>query len=213
MSLKTRWAKLSRLEKIVIVAFINSVIILVGFMWLDKAPNRDFLVPRGFEGWVCIRYEVPGAPSLAEVSGVQQLVIPDSGYLETSSALVVGWRRDRYFWYDAAGQEPIPPAVDMGEETGIYLHRHEYFAQTYEDLLGSLPEGTDTVMPEGTRILIEAGGQVQYTPGPKTLEYFYVSGEPRSILYNPPEPADHQGLRSTFDREIPVRPSGSPPAE
>ncbi|RMG66913.1 MAG: hypothetical protein D6722_14185, partial [Bacteroidetes bacterium] len=116
MSLKARWAKLSRLEKIVIIATVNSVVIFLGFMLMDKAPNRDFLVPQGYEGWVCIRYEVPEAPPLPELDGVQQLRIPASGYLETSTALTVGWRRDRYFWYDQAGQTPIPPSVDMGEE-------------------------------------------------------------------------------------------------
>lgn len=205
MSLKARWAKLSRLEKIVIIAFANSLVIFLGFLFMDKAQNRDFLVPEGYEGWVCIRYAVPDAAPLPELGGVQQLRIPAGGYLETSSRLAVGWRRDRYFWYDSTGTTRIPGSVDLGAERGLHLFQHQYFAQSYEALLPSLPVGTDTLLPEGTHIKIESAGRVDYTPGPKTLEYFYVSRAPRSLMYIPPPPADHQGLQSTFDREIPVR--------
>ncbi|GAB4407098.1 MAG: hypothetical protein OHK0039_09290 [Bacteroidia bacterium] len=197
------WKKRSRIEKIILVGFINLFVILTGFWLMDKQPNRDFYIPQDYAGWISVRYGVPGAPALPLTDGVQQLHISDSGYLETSTPLKVGWRRDRYFWYDSTGTPtPIPSHQTIDGETRLYVHRHEYFARSYEYLLPSLPAGTDTLLPDGTRIRLDTPGQVDYTPGTKTLEYFYLSRQPESVLFNPPEHPRHEGLRSTQDRQL-----------
>ena len=107
--------KLKRIERIILTSFIISAVILVIFWLMDKKPDRDFYIPKDFEGWVLVRYSVDDAPPLELKEGNQQIIISDSGYAETSDKLVVGWRKDRYFWINDDGStEPIPPKVDLG---------------------------------------------------------------------------------------------------
>lgn len=194
--------KLSRFEKIVLIAFVNSVIVLIGFWLMDKKPNRDFYLPKGHEGWISIRYQVTDAPALPLKDGVQQISIPASGYLETSTLLSVGWRRDQYFWVDGTDTMKIPGSVDLEDGPGIYMHHHAYFAKSYEDLLSQLPVNTDTILEDGTHIIMKTGNKVDYTMGNKTLEYFYISKDAQSVLFNPPPHPNHEGIQSTEDRII-----------
>ncbi|MEM7372130.1 MAG: hypothetical protein AAF587_26165 [Bacteroidota bacterium] len=194
--------KLSRFEKIILIAFVNCVIVLVGFWLMDKKPNRDFYLPKGHEGWISIRYQVTDAAEIPMRDGVQQIGIPPSGYLETSNLLTVGWRRDRYFWVDGTDTLQIPGKVDLADGPGIYTHHHAYFAKSYEYLLGQLPAHTDTTMEDGTHIIMEADNKVDYTMGNKTLEYFYISKNAQSVLFNPPPHPNHEGIQSTADRII-----------
>ena len=196
---KRKW---SRFEKVILISFINCVIILIGFWLMDKKPNRNFYVPLDYDGWISIRYEARDAKPLARIDGELQISISDSGYAETSDLLEVGWRRDRYFWVDGADTIPIPATTDLEEGPGIHIHHHAYFAKSYETLLSKLPVGTDTTLADGTHIIMEPDKRVDYTMGNKTLEYFYVSKEPQSMLFNPPPHPNHEGIQSTEDRLI-----------
>ena len=73
------------------------------------------------------------------------------------------------------------PKLILEDDLGIYLHHHAYYAKSHEDLLAVLPVGTDTVLADETKIKKESENNVEYTRGKKTLEYFYVSREPKSI--------------------------------
>ena len=88
---------------------------------------------------------------------------------------------------------------------GIYLHHHQYFAKNHEDLLVSLPIGTDTILADETRIFKESENNVEYTRGKKTLEYFYITREAQSIMFNPPKNENTEALESTEDRAIPLK--------
>ncbi|MEZ4775730.1 MAG: hypothetical protein R3D00_21300 [Bacteroidia bacterium] len=197
--------KLTRVERIILISFVFSSLILIAFWILDKEPDRDFYLPEGFHGWVKIEYSVPGAPAFPMKDGNMQIVISDSGYATTSDVLVVGWRRDRYFWRKPDGtSSQIPPSVTLdNNEPGIFLHAHAYYSRSYESLLASLPVGIDTTFADGTHIIKESESKVEYTKGNKTLEYFFVSEKAESILFNPPPISDNEALESTEDREIP----------
>lgn len=194
---------LKKVEKIILIGFATLGTMLVALWLLDKQPNRAYLLPEGFEGWVTIRYGVEGAPSIPVKDGVLQFAISDSGTLETSDPLVVGWRRDDYYSI-APGQEPVrfPMAVntDSGYQLRVFLHN--YYSKDWTPLLHSLPTGTDTLMRDGTRLNKISESEVEYVTGKKTLEYFYVSAQPRSIMFSPPPNPRMEGLTSTEDRHI-----------
>lgn len=182
-------------------------VMMVALWLLDKEPNRDYYLPEGYEGWVTIRYRVPGADPLPVKDGRLQFAISDSGYLETSDELVVGWRRDHYHWRGDDGTTwEFPASVQLENgDYGLQIHQHAYFARDWTHLLGQLSADTDTVLPDKTRITIEGEGEVTYTTGKKTLEYFYVTAEPQSIMFTPPPNPDMEGLESTEDRLIDTR--------
>jgi hypothetical protein len=194
-----------RIERIIFIATGASAVMLIGLWLLDKKPNRDFVLPEGYEGWVTVRYSVPYALPLPLRDGSLQIIVNSEGYAETSTDLEVGWRRDRYFWQTDTGRVPIPASVEVDEEPHIYVHQHAYFTQSYEDLLTSLPVGADTTLPDGTHLERPTYSEVSYAKGKKTLEYFYLSKMPRSIFFNPPPNPDFDGLESTEDRAIPVQ--------
>jgi hypothetical protein len=196
------WKELKRVEKIILIAFANCLIILGGFWWLDKKPNRDFYVPKGYEGWISIEYQVAGAPEIPLKDGAEQISIDEEGQAATSSSLEVGWRRDQYFWVEGTDTVPIPKVEDGPDGPEIYLHQHAYFARNHLELLKQLPAGADTTLEDNTRLERGLDGKATYTTGDKILEYFYVSKESQSIMFNPPPHPNHEGLQSTEDRRV-----------
>ena len=72
--------KLKKIEKITLVAFVNLLIILLVLWLMEKKPNRDYYIPKGYEGWVMIHYNIPDSPVLERIDGVIQLRIPESGF-------------------------------------------------------------------------------------------------------------------------------------
>ncbi|MDX2250067.1 MAG: hypothetical protein SF052_25005 [Bacteroidia bacterium] len=197
--------KLTRIERIILISFLFSSVVMIGFWIMDKEPDRDFYLPEGFHGWAKVEYSVPGGSPIPLKEGRMQIVLSDSGYAATSTPLVVGWRRDRYFWVKSDGStEQIPASVKLSNgETGIFLHGHAYFSRSYESLLSTLPVGTDTLLPDGTHLIKESADKVSYAKGKKTLEYFYISEKAESLLFNPPPKPVKDALESTEDRAIP----------
>jgi hypothetical protein len=203
-----RFRKLSRIEIIILLSFVNTAALLGGYILWKKQPNRDFYLPEGYAGWVRIRYSTPGAPPLEVKEGVLQLHVPESGLLETSTVLRMGWRRDRYFWQKAAGPEPIPPYVEAaGGEPRIWLHSHQYFARSYDSLAYALSPGKDTTLPDGTRLQRRSSRMVSYTPGDRSLEYFYISANPEPLSFVPDTLIAPEALQSARPREILARES------
>jgi len=62
------------------------------------------LIPSGFEGWVVIRYEVPGESSLGREGAKTMLRVPVSGSLITSSDMPRGYGIDEYYFVGADGK-------------------------------------------------------------------------------------------------------------
>ncbi|MEL6134203.1 MAG: hypothetical protein AAFR59_12640 [Bacteroidota bacterium] len=193
--------KLKKVEIIILIGFINCALAYVG-MWLwFKAPDRDFFLPQDYTGWVKIKYSVPSAAPLPEIDGVQQVIIPDSGYLETSTSLNVGWRKDRFFWQDGSDEEIETFFVD-GEEPYRYVSDHQSYSVFHEDIIKSLKPGTDTTLADETEIDLDLTKRLNYQPGKKSLEYFYLSSQPQKLSFIPPPLVDPEALKSVEDRLV-----------
>lgn len=193
--------KLKRIEKIILIGFINSLLVFLAIWIWYKAPDRQFYVPKGYQGWVKIEYRVPGAPPLPEQDGKQILTINDSGYLATSTPLEIGWRRDDFFWKN--DQEEIPRFVETGDpEPSRYIHALQPLSMFYENVLKVLAPGSDTTLPDKTKIKKNLRGQVDYQPGKKRLEYFYMSETPQPFSFTPPPLEDPAALQSLDSRLI-----------
>ncbi len=194
---------LKKVEKIIIIGFMMLAAMMTGLWLLDKQPNRAYYLPANYEGWVSIRYNVKVADPLPVKDGVLQFHIPENGQLETSDALVVGWRRDDFFYQAEDGStSQIPASVKQGDDYYLHIHKHSYYAKDWTSLLLDLPFGSDTVLPDETRLTKMQDEEITYVTGKKTLEYFYVSHTPRPIMFNPPPNPDMKGLESTEDRRI-----------
>ncbi len=62
------------------------------------------LIPVAFEGWVVIRYQVPGAPSLDREGARTMVKVPASGSLSTSSDSPYGYGIDEYYLVGTDGE-------------------------------------------------------------------------------------------------------------
>lgn len=62
------------------------------------------LIPDGFEGWVVIRYQVPGEPSLGREGAKTIVKVPASGSLITNSDRPNGYGIDEYYFVGADGK-------------------------------------------------------------------------------------------------------------
>lgn len=181
------WKRASRLERILIISVATSAIFIIGF-WLSlKRPNRDYYLPANFEGWVTIRHSMPNAPALPAKDGVLQIVVPDSGVVHTASPWDYGWGRDRYFWRDSTGKvTQIPSSVFEGNETKMYVFLHEYRPYAHSRNFAKLPTG-ETRFPDGAVVKKFAETDIDYTRGKKSVETFYLTAKPQSIMYSPPK--------------------------
>lgn len=197
--------KLKSVEKIILISFVLSMVVIVGVWLLDKQPNRDLLLPQGYEGWVVIQYEVPGAEPFALKEGRQQIVFSESGVAQTSERMEVGWRRDVLYWLAEGKITPIPTSIEKDGEYFIHQHAHEFYSRSHLHLISRLAEGRDTLLWDGTRIEKQKNQQISYQKGRKTLEYFYISAEPQSLFFPVPELRDEAVLMDTDDRSIPVQ--------
>ena len=196
--------KLKRIEKVILIGFGTFALALVGYWLLQKAPNRAIYFPQDYEGWVNIYYEVQDAPVLAVKDGLQQLEIPASGILRTSASLETGWRRDEYFWKEGAQTQSLPKYIETPDGYGLYLHAHGYFSRSHLDLIDQIAPGQDTVLWDGTFIERDDHSEVNYSPGRKTIEQFYLSTKAEPIQFVPPPNPQKDALEDTENREIRV---------
>lgn len=70
------------------------------------APERH-LIPEDYQGWLTVRYGVPGQPELEDDAGVLVFRYSDSGVLETSTAWSAGVKHKEYFYVGDHGSEPL----------------------------------------------------------------------------------------------------------
>lgn len=62
------------------------------------------LIPMGFEGWVVIRYDMPGEPAFDHEGAKTLVKVSQSGSLSTSSDRPNGYGVDEYYFVGADGQ-------------------------------------------------------------------------------------------------------------
>lgn len=175
-------------NKALLLGTIFTGIFLLGFWWNTKRQDRAYFLPEGYSGWITVVHSYPGAEPLPEKDGVLQVHITDStGILYTSTPLEQGWSRNDFYWQNVNGLEPIPKYIDGEDEYSIYLHRNEFYHFNHYGLLDELPVGIDTTLWDGTVIIKYAEKDRIYNPGFKTVEFWYISEEPKPVTFNPPK--------------------------
>ncbi len=195
-------SKRSLLDKILIVSATTFALFMIIFWLMLKRNNKDYYIPKGYEGWVSIKHGWPDAGPFPEKNGVFQISISDSGYAETSVELNQGWGRDRYFWVGGGDTIPIPNSVESDGEIQLHIHGHRYEFFSHESILPNLSIGTDTLLWDGTKIEVEEKGEVSYQTGDKIFEFFYLSTEPKSIMFVAPENPNRDYLKSVEDYRL-----------
>ena len=171
-------------NRVLLVSGASALLLFVGYVYFTKRSPRHYLIPKNFEGWVTIKYEKPNAPPLPEKEGVVVLEIPASGILETSSPLPYGWSRDDFFWREGTQTTKIPRQVQVGEEPMRQVHDRDETHQRYDEIILGLPEQIDTVLWDGAKIS-KSGEQIDLRSGRNTLEHFFISSPPPTILLCP----------------------------
>lgn len=192
--------KLRRIDWIILIGFVNSVLAFLGIWLWFKAPDRKIYVPRDYEGWVKITYRVEEAPALKEDDGTQILMISDSGTLQTSTHLEVGWHRDDFYWADDQSEVPRYVEVEGEAEPYRFIFDPQPLSMFYKNIVRALPPGRDTTLADKTQISKSKQGQVDYQPGKKRLEYFYLCKDPKPFSFIPPPLEDPEALQSLDSR-------------
>ncbi len=80
-----------------------TVLSLVGWLSMACGPLRvhTYLIPVKIEPrWITIEYDNPRCPPLKESAFGREFVIPESGFLCTSSPMYTGWHREKYYSVD-----------------------------------------------------------------------------------------------------------------
>jgi hypothetical protein len=95
-------------NKIILLSvLIISVVALALLFDLITHPKGDrYYLPELYGGWVCVHYNVTGAPPLKIEDGYLVHKVPPSGVITTSSEPRLSPKRDDYYYYAAEGVRP-----------------------------------------------------------------------------------------------------------
>ena len=94
-------------------------IFLVLYLW-QPVSLQTYLLPTTLKhGWVAIEYDNPNCSSLKRSSLGQEYVIPESGYLCTSSPMEKGLTYQRYYLVD-----------DKNKRTRLYLDKQIFVRES-----------------------------------------------------------------------------------
>ena len=82
---------------------------------LSYQPKRNrYLIPEGYAGWLCVTFEVLGAPPLLIEDGFTVVRFPADGRAVTSTALQGGEMRDEFYFYFSDRRMPFDAAKNLG---------------------------------------------------------------------------------------------------
>lgn len=80
-----------------------TVLSLIGWLLMSCGPLRvhTYLIPAKIgPHWITIEYENPKCMPLKETAFGREFIIPESGFLCTSSQMYTGWHRENYYSVD-----------------------------------------------------------------------------------------------------------------
>lgn len=95
--------------KILKIILISAAVIYAAYLGLifyadtHRLKGARYYFPEKYAGWVCVSFNVDGAPPLPIEDGFQVIKIPANGILKTSSALRPSPTADEDFYYDEKG--------------------------------------------------------------------------------------------------------------
>lgn len=114
-------------------AFIT-ILSLIGWLSIACGPLRvhTYLIPAKIEPrWITIEYDNPRCTRLKESAFGQEFVIPESGFLCTSSAMYTGWHRDKYYSIDENDNRiAVQPGELIHREGSFYINQGSFSAGT-----------------------------------------------------------------------------------
>ena len=166
-------------------------------MCRQKRTPISYELPKGFSGWVTVRYEKPNAPPLVQNSEWYHIRISDSGFAETSSVLENGMATDVYYWMDGENKVVLP---EYTSENTAMIHAEVYSSVGFENFvsLDTLEIGKEITLPDGGKVTrLDDKGGVSAKSGRYLLYRFYVSEKLKNIQsfanYElPPLPKEHE---------------------
>jgi len=109
--------------KVILGALLALIGLLFALYAWKPVRFRAHLLPATLKpGWVTIEYENPKCSPLIESPLWQEHVIPESGYLCTSSRRETGWVYDKYYLVQANGERsPLSEDKEIFQMGTIYL--------------------------------------------------------------------------------------------
>ncbi|RPI18307.1 MAG: hypothetical protein EHM58_06170 [Ignavibacteriae bacterium] len=149
-----------------------------------KQPVRtpiSYELPKGYTGWVTVRYEKKNAPALEKEQGKYHIKISPDGFAETSSPVENGWAEDEYYWMDGNNKFVLPQYTN--DKTSM-IHAGSYSSPSYQTFvkLDTLEIGKEVVLYDGSRVTkLDNVGGVSYKSGRFLLFRFYVSSQLEDI--------------------------------
>lgn len=103
---------------VVLVAVYQQRIILVEtYLLSTKMPH----------GWVVIEYENPRCKPLRDRLFERRFVIPESGYLCTSSSIYMGWHKARYYLVEEDGSwKPLVEKEWISQQNSFEMKKYSF---------------------------------------------------------------------------------------
>ncbi len=100
---KTSFSKISLAVNIVAVSVLAFFIIQINYNdYKSSKTVYQYYLPKGYCGWVIIKTKDKNANPIPvtgnSIGGIYKIIIPLTGKIETSDALV-DWHKTEYFWY------------------------------------------------------------------------------------------------------------------
>jgi hypothetical protein len=86
---------------------------------------HSYLIPAKMEArWVTIEYNNPTCPPLDESIFGRQFIIPESGFLCTSSPMYTGWHRTKYYLVDEKNNRTaLQPDERIFRQESLYVNQ------------------------------------------------------------------------------------------
>jgi Family of unknown function (DUF6843) len=156
----------------------------------------SYELPKGYTGWVTVKYEKPDAPPLERIGKRFIIKISNNGFAETSSRLEEGWAEDEYFWLDG-GEKVILQQYTEDKKSRIF---GESFSNvSYDKFVNpdTLQIGKEVTLYDGGKVTkLDDKGGISFKSGRYLLYKFYVSDKLEDIWdfgnSLPPVPKEHE---------------------
>lgn len=125
--------------KTILISLLALAASTIGFIVFALTPPKGdrYYLPEKYAGWVCVSYNIDGAPLLDIEDGYLVHKIPQNGILKTSSEPRFSPKADEYFYYSEKGNRK---ATEL-KHGGGYSHQIKdqkefnfYFWVTTDDI-------------------------------------------------------------------------------
>jgi hypothetical protein len=100
---KTRKTKMKKVGSSIPLSLLLAAFVFLPSCNFFYKKGEKYYLPDKYSGWVCVNFNVSGAPPLSEEDGYLVAIIPHNGILETSSRLRSGANIKRFYYYTEKG--------------------------------------------------------------------------------------------------------------